>query len=71
MLNQYCLSMFTMSSFCARNEFYNAEKSPAYESHQTDRVLGYGLVPSNQSILLLGLPFHNCLPISVPLRPTL
>ena len=46
-------------------------ESPAYESHRADRVLGHGLVPSNQSILLIGKPFHNCLPISVPLCPTL
>ena len=71
MLNQCCLSSFTLSSLCAGNEIYNAKKSPANESHRADRVLGHGLVPSNQSILPIEPPFHNCLPISVPLCPTL
>lgn len=63
--------MLTTSNLCGPHEFYNAKKSPAYESRRADRVLGYGLVPSNQSILPIELSFHNCLPISVPLCPTL
>ena len=59
------------SNLCALNEFDNAKENSAYESRRADRVLGYGLVPSNQSIWPIELTFHNCLPISVPLCPTL
>lgn len=63
--------MSSISNLSARNEFYNDKERRAYESPQADRVLGYGIVPSNQSILPIGLSFHNRLPISVPLCPTL